>query len=84
MKAVQQSNGETLRLRMKTLPDFLMNYQWTREQKWDRVRVSSVYTHFPKERKFDICLWTKITKASYRRRTGTVVHSCPEREILVT
>ena len=33
----------------------------------------SVCTHFPKDRNCDICLRTKITKDSYRRRTGTVV-----------
>ena len=33
----------------------------------------SVYTHFPKGPNCDICLKTKITRASCRRRTGTVV-----------
>ena len=33
----------------------------------------SVYTHFPKDPNCDICLKTKITRASCRRRTGTVV-----------
>ena len=33
----------------------------------------SVYTHFPKDPNCDICLRTKITRASCRRRTGTVV-----------
>ena len=33
----------------------------------------SIYTHFPKDRNCDICLMTKITRASCRRRTGTVV-----------
>ena len=33
----------------------------------------SVYTHFPKERNFEICLRTKITRASRRRRIGGVV-----------
>ena len=33
----------------------------------------SVYTHFPKDPNCDICLKTKITRASGRRRTGTVV-----------
>ena len=31
------------------------------------------FTHFPKDRHCDICLRTKITRASCRRRTGTVV-----------
>ena len=33
----------------------------------------SIHTHFPKDRNCDICLRTKITRASWRRRTGTVV-----------
>ena len=33
----------------------------------------SVYTHFPKDPDCDICLKTKISRASCRRRTGTVV-----------
>ena len=40
----------------------------------------SLYTHFPKDRNCDICLRTKITRASCRRR---IVQSCPERKILV-
>ena len=33
----------------------------------------SIFTHFPKDRNCDICLRTKITKASCRKRSGTVV-----------
>ena len=33
----------------------------------------SVYTDFPKDTNCDICLKTKITRASCRRRAGTVV-----------
>ena len=33
----------------------------------------SVYTHFPKGRNCDVCLRTKITRASCRRHAGTVV-----------
>ena len=33
----------------------------------------SVFTHLPNDRNCDICLRTKITRASCRRRTGTVV-----------
>ena len=33
----------------------------------------SVFSHFPKDRNCDTCLRTKITRASCRRRTGTVV-----------
>ena len=35
---------ETLSLDIETLPVLLMNFQWSREQKWNRV-----YTHFAKE-----------------------------------
>ena len=35
--------------------------------------MHSVYTHFPKDLNCDTCLKTKITRASCRRRTGTVV-----------
>ena len=33
----------------------------------------SIFTHFPKDQNCDICLRTKITRASCRKRTGTVV-----------
>ena len=33
----------------------------------------SVYTHFPKDPNCDICLKTKITRASFRRRANAVV-----------
>ena len=33
----------------------------------------SIFTHFPKDRNCDICLRNKITRASCRKRTGTVV-----------
>ena len=56
----------------ETLPVLLMNYFQSREQKWYRVK-HSIFTHFPKDRNCDICLRTKITRASCRRRTGTVV-----------
>ena len=44
MKVVLQRHGETLRPRLKTLPVLLMNYQWSRERKWNWVRVSIVST----------------------------------------
>ena len=53
---------------IETLPILPMNYLWSREQKWNC-----------KDPDCDICLITKITRASYRRRTGTVV---PRAEIL--
>ena len=40
--------------------------------KWYRVNMN-IFTHFPKDRNLDICLRTKITRASCRRRTGAVV-----------
>ena len=33
----------------------------------------NIFTHFPKDRNCDLCLRTKITRASCRRRTGIVV-----------
>ena len=51
-----------------------MNFQWIREQKWNRVRVSTVYIRtFRRTQNCDICLSTKIARASCRRRAGTVV-----------
>ena len=44
IKIVLQSHGDTLRLRIETLPVLLMNYQWSREQKWNRIRVNMVST----------------------------------------
>ena len=47
---------------INTLPALLMNCQWGREQKWHRNTGNC-----------DICVRTKITGASCRRRTGTAV-----------
>ena len=44
----------------------------------------SVYTHFPKEPNCDICLKTKITRASCRRRAGTVVPTAEQFCDLIT
>ena len=38
MKVFLQSHGETRRMNIETLPVFLMNYQWSREQKWNQAR----------------------------------------------
>ena len=35
-----------------------------------KSRKHSIFSHFPKDRDCDVCLRTKITKASGRRRTG--------------
>ena len=43
MKVLQQSLGETQSKEVKTLPSHLMNFQWSREQKWNRLRVSTAY-----------------------------------------
>ena len=43
MKVLQQILGETQSKEVKTLPVLLMSYQWSREQKSYRVRVSTVY-----------------------------------------
>ena len=57
-----------------TLPVHLMNFQWTHEQKWNRVRVSTVSTRTFRRTPIAIfCLKTKISRASCRRRAGTVV-----------
>ena len=47
---------------IETLLILLMKYLQSREEKW-----------FPKDRNCDICLRIQIERASYRRRTGTVV-----------
>ena len=61
IKMFLKSYGETLRLRIKTLPVLLLNYQWGREQKWNRARVSTAFT------------LTSRTRASCRRCAGTGV-----------
>ena len=42
MKVLQQSLGETQSKEVKTLPSHLMNFHWSREQKWNRLRVSTI------------------------------------------
>ena len=44
----------------------------------------SVYTHFPKDPNCDICLKTKIARASRRRRAGTVVPTAEKFRDLIT
>ena len=74
MKIVLWSQGETLRQRIETLPVLLTNYQWSHEQQWNRVAVSMVSTRtFPKNPNCDICMKSKTTEASCRRRAGTVL-----------
>ena len=67
---------------INTLPALLMNYQWSREQKWYRVRVSIV--SFLTFRKTEI-----VTSGWGRKLKGllaedALVQSCPKRNILVT
>ena len=57
MNVVLQSHGETLRPRIETLPVLLINYQWGREQKWNRVRVSTVSTRTFWRTQIAICAW---------------------------
>ena len=59
MKLVLWSHGETLRLRIKTLPVLLMNYQWSFEQKWNRVRVSIVSTRTFRRTQIAISAWRR-------------------------
>ena len=40
---VDESTSEELRRGVQTLPSHPMNFQWSREQKWNWVRVSTVY-----------------------------------------
>ena len=60
---------------IETPPVLLMNYQLSREQKSYRARVVSIVCTrtFRRTQNGDICLKTKITRASCRRRAGTVV-----------
>ena len=44
MKVLQQSLGETRSREVNTFPVLLVNYQWSREQKWNRYRESKVST----------------------------------------
>ena len=74
MKVLQQSLGETQSLDIETLPVHLMNFQWSREQKWNWVRVSTVnFRTFRRIRNCDFCLKTKITRASCRGRANAVM-----------
>ena len=41
-----------------------------------KSRKQSNFSHFPKDRDFDVCLRTKITRAPCRKRTGRSSTSC--------
>ena len=70
MTVVLWSHGETLRLRIKTLPVLLMNYQWSREQKWNWAWANTVPTLTSRKTPTAI---SAITRASCRRRAGSVL-----------
>ena len=50
---------ETLSLDIETLPVLLMNYQWSREQKWSQVRVSIVSTRTFRRTQIAISAWRR-------------------------
>ena len=59
---------------INTLPALLMNYQRSREQKWYRARASTVSVLTFRRTQIAISAWRqKLTRASCRRRAGTVV-----------
>ena len=76
MNVVRQSHGETLSMDVETLPILPMNCQCSGKHR--------VKTHFPKDPNCDICLKTKITRASCRRRAGTVVPKADKIGDLIT
>ena len=85
MKVFQQGFGETQSKEVKALPSHLMNFQRSRELKWNRVWVSTVYVRiFRRTQNGNICLKTKMTRASWRRRAGTVVPSAEHCGDLIT
>ena len=74
MKVLQQGLGETQSKEVKTLPKSSHELPMEPRAKVELCSgMHSVYTHFPKDPHCDICLKTKITRASCRRRAGTVV-----------
>ena len=60
------------RLTRTHLGVLLVNHLQIRKEKWYRASTVFILTS-RKDRNCDICLRTKITRASCRRRTGTVV-----------
>ena len=57
-----------------TLPIILVNQLQSREQKWCRAWASTEFVvTSPKDKDCEICKRTKITRASCRKRAGTVV-----------
>ena len=73
MNVLLWSRGETLSRRIETLPVLLINCQWSREQKWNRVRVSTVSARTFRRTQIAISASRQTMRASCRRRAGTVV-----------
>ena len=59
MKVLQQSLGETQSKEVKTLPSHLMNFQWSREEKWNPVRVSTVCIRTFRRTQIVISAWRR-------------------------
>ena len=52
-------------------PHILLRTQiWNILRKWQRIRWSTVFSHFPKDRNCDVSWMSKFTKASDRRHIG--------------
>ena len=70
MKVLQHCLGAIQSREVKTLPSRLMNFQWEPRAKVEPGSgTHSVFTHFPEDPNCEICLKTKITRASCGRRT---------------
>ena len=74
MQVVLWSHRETLRGEVKTFPSHPNELPMEPRAKVEPGSGEhSVYTHFPKDPNWDIRMKTKLTRASCRRRAGTVV-----------
>ena len=61
-----------------------MNQLQSREEKWYRASTAFILTARRTEIAISICLRTKITRASCRKRTGTVVPIAENFDYLIT
>ena len=59
MKEVLWSHGETRRQGIETLPVLLINYQWSRDQRWKRARASTAFTLTSRRHKMAISAWRR-------------------------
>ena len=82
MNVVLQSHGETLRLRIKTLPILLMNYLWSLEQKCNQALVSTVF--ILSHRKIPTVISVRGPKLQGRRAEDVLVQSYLVLKFLVT